>query len=81
MPLYVRDEEVNELVERAQKVIGAATKTETVRVAVQKLLNEEKAKLPLRERLLAVRAHAARLGQPDPEFDDKKFFDEMWGHE
>lgn len=81
MPLYVKDEEVNQLVEEARKALGMVSKTETVRVAMERVLREQRDKRPLRERLREVQAATMALGTPAPDFDDKKFFDEMWGHE
>ena len=34
---------------------------------------------PLAERIAALQREADKLGPADPEFDPKKFSDEMWG--
>jgi antitoxin VapB len=81
MPLYVSDEEVNRLAGEVQQVIGAATKTDAVRVALEELLAQRKAKKPLLDRLKAIEERARRLGTPDPDFGEKAFSDRMWGHE
>jgi antitoxin VapB len=80
MSLYVRDESVNRLAEQVRKTIGARTKTDAVRVALEKLLQEHEAKPPFSERLKALQAKTRALGEPDPHFDEKAFTDEMWGN-
>lgn len=79
MPLYIRDAEVNALAEKAQKAIGARTKTDAVRAALQRLIEGEAAKSGWRERNAELLARARQLGSPDPDFNLKKFRDEMWG--
>ena len=80
MGLYVRDESVNLLAEKARKTIGARTKTEAVRVALEKLLDEHQPKAPFSERLKTLQARTRALGEPDPSFDRKAYTDEMWGN-
>jgi antitoxin VapB len=83
MPLYIRDPEVDRLVEEAQRLTNAPTKTETVKHALRKEIAAAKAdgELPLRERIAQVQERAAALlgGPPDPNFNMKAFMDEMWG--
>ncbi|THV25669.1 type II toxin-antitoxin system VapB family antitoxin [Peteryoungia ipomoeae] len=80
MPLYVRDERVNLLAEKAQKVLKALTKTDAIRQALERVLKEEEQRPPLAERLEALRARYAMPAYEalDP-FDQKAFLDEMWG--
>ena len=83
MPLYVRDERVNELAEQVQKILKAPTKTDAIRQALEKVVEssrplEETGKPPLAERLKAIRDRYQSMGTPNPDFDDKKFLDEMW---
>ena len=78
MGLYVRDESVNQLAEQARRTIGVRTKTEAVRLALEKLLDEHQAKPPFSERLKSLQARTRALGEPDPNFDRKAFTDEMW---
>ena len=83
MPLYVRDERVNELAEQARKILNAPTKTDAIRQALQRVVETSEAsdtseKPPLRERLKAIQDEVKRLGNPNPDFDDKAFLDEMW---
>jgi antitoxin VapB len=85
MPLYVRDERVNQLAEQARKILNAPTKTDAIRQALERVVvqeprgpREEKSEPNLAERLKAVQDEVKRLGRPNPDFDDKAFLDEMW---
>jgi antitoxin VapB len=44
MPLYIKDDEIDRLARRYQALIRSATKTDAVRRALQKALDEELAK-------------------------------------
>jgi antitoxin VapB len=79
MGLYVRDESVNRLAEEVQKAIGAATKTEAVRIALERILEAQQRKVPFSERLKKLQAETLALGDSDPDFDQKAYRDEMWG--
>lgn len=81
MPLYIRDNEVDALASELQAVSGAASKTEAVRTALLHELARNRAKVPLRDRLAKLQAKAAGIGLPNPDFDMKKFTDEMWDGE
>jgi antitoxin VapB len=86
MPLYVRDERVNQLAEQAQKILNAPTKTDAIRQALERVVemggDTEKAdaRPSLRQRLDKLRKE---FDMPDyaslPPFDEKAFLDEMWG--
>ncbi len=83
MPLYVRDERVNQLAEQARQILKAPTKTDAIRQALEKVVEtakpvEEEPEKPLAERLKALQDEVQRLGKPNPDFDEKKFLDEMW---
>ena len=83
MPLYVRDERVNELAEQARRILNAPTKTDAIRQALQRVVETSEAsdtseKPSLRERLKAIQDEVKRLGKPNPDFDDKALLDEMW---
>jgi antitoxin VapB len=83
MPLYVRDERVNQLAEQARKILNAPTKTDAIRQALEKVVRDTAPETkpdepPLAERLKALQAEVQRLGTPNPDFDEKKFLDEMW---
>ncbi|KQU65889.1 histidinol dehydrogenase [Aminobacter sp. DSM 101952] len=81
MPLYIRDNEVDALAAELQAVTGAASKTEAVRTALRHELARNRAKIPLRNRLASLQERVAELGLPNPDFDMKKFTDEMWDGE
>lgn len=79
MALYIRDPEVDELAVRLQKLTGAPTKTEAVRTALQGAIQRSREQIPLKERLRRIKEEAWATGLvPDPNFDQKAFFDEMW---
>jgi antitoxin VapB len=80
MGLYVRDESVNRLAEEVRKTLGARTKTEAVRLALETLLREQRRKTPFSERIKDLQAKTLALGKPDPNFDQKAFTDDMWGN-
>ena len=79
MPLYIRDDTVDALAAKVMKATGAPTKTEAVRNALIAQLEAEKSRKPLLERVREIQAKAAKIGPVDPDFDMKKFTDEMWG--
>lgn len=79
MPLYVRDEKVNQLAEQAQKILKAPTKTDAIRQALERVVKEEEQRPPLAERLEKIKQRYQGMGTADPEFDEKAFLDEMWG--
>jgi antitoxin VapB len=79
MALYIRDREVDELAVKLQELTQAPTKTDAVRTALKNEIERSRAAIPLKERLERAIAKADALGPSDPNFDQKKFFDEMWG--
>ena len=87
MPLYVRDERVNQLAEQAQKILKAPTKTEAIRQALERVVtqsekNDNPSLTALGEKVRKLRKE---FNLPDyaslPPFDDKAFLDEMWGND
>lgn len=78
MPLYIRDDEVDALAAKLQRETNAPSKTEAVRTALVHELERNRAKVPLRDRLARLQAEATKIGLPNPDFDMKKFTDEMW---
>ncbi|RUU54157.1 type II toxin-antitoxin system VapB family antitoxin [Mesorhizobium sp. M2C.T.Ca.TU.002.02.1.1] len=78
MPLYIRDDEVDALATKLQREMNAPSKTEAVRTALMHELERNRAKVPLRERIARLQAEAKKIGLPNPDFDMKKFTDEMW---
>ncbi len=79
MPLYIRDDDVDALAVKLQTIIGAPTKTEAVRLALQHEIARNRKATPLRERLVEAKALAQSIGPREPAFDMKAFSDEMWG--
>ncbi|WP_299568029.1 MULTISPECIES: type II toxin-antitoxin system VapB family antitoxin [Roseobacteraceae] len=78
MPLYIRDDKVDELAEQVMQATGAKTKTDAVRQALQAALAAKLDKIPLADRIAPIQARLAALGPVDPDFDMKSFTDEMW---
>ena len=78
MSLFIRDPEVRALAVEVQRAIGAPTKTEAVRIALQHELDNARRKVPLRNRIAKVQAMADQIGIAEPDSDQKAFFDEMW---
>lgn len=79
MALYIRDSDVDALATQLQALTRAPTKTEAVRQALQSALDRKRSETPLLERLQKIRADAAAAGLiPNPNFDQKAFFDQMW---
>lgn len=88
MALFLTDEELDALAERAQRVLNAPTKKDAVRQALERVVGEENARIesqqeqapekPREERLKALQKRVRELGTPNPGFDDKAFLDEMW---
>ena len=79
MPLYVKSDDVAALAEQYREIIGAASKTEALRLALTRQIAAERRATPLATRVVALQDDVARLGPTDPDFDAKAFLDEMWG--
>jgi len=78
MPLYIRDDQVDDLAVRFMKLTGAKSKTDAVRNALMAQLEVVSNQKPLLERLEPILERADDLGPADPDFDMKKFTDAMW---
>lgn len=78
MPLYIRDDGVDDLAERLRKATGARTKTDAVRNALTAHLEAIRTAVPLAERVHALQARVDALGPVDPAFNAKAFSDGMW---
>ncbi|WEZ83885.1 type II toxin-antitoxin system VapB family antitoxin [Rhizobium sp. 32-5/1] len=81
MPLYVRDDSVNDLAAEAQRVLKTRTKTEAIRIALERVIAAEENRPPLMERLKKLQDRFAAFGPRDPNFDQKAYLDEMWGND
>jgi len=79
MSLYIRDSRVNELADKAMRQLGTKTKTEAVRLALERVLKEASEELPMEERIRLIQDRvAADLGPHKVAFDEKAYMDEMW---
>ncbi len=78
MPLYIRDDEVDELATRLQHLTGTPTKTQVVRQALEREVRRLEAARPLDERIARSMALADAMGTGKGNFDMKAFTDEMW---
>ena len=78
MSLYIRDPKVNQLADELMHRLGAKTKTEAVRVALENELKRASAELTLEERVRKIQDRVAALGPADPDFYEKTFMDKMW---
>ena len=79
MALFIRDDEVDALAAHLQKVTKAATKKDAVRLALRNELERTRRKRALLSVVEELQEKIAALGPSDPEFDMKRFTDEMWG--
>ncbi len=79
MPLYIRDDVVDALAIELQSVTGARSKTEAVRQALTNELTRRRAETPFMQRIVMLQKRLRdELGPPDPNFDMKKFSDELY---
>lgn len=80
MPLYVKDDEINRLAERARRVLGTRTKGEAVRLALERALAERDD--ALRARLRDIQRRTLALGSVRPGAEDEKTItDRLWGED
>ncbi len=77
MPLIIEEDATAALIAMLARTMGV-TEGEAVRVAVTAELERREAKLPLRERLAALRVRRP-LPAPTGKLADKAFFDELSG--
>jgi len=78
--LFIRDEEVNKLAKKLQRATKAKTKTEAVKIAIEKALSEAQGIGPMRKKIEQAKAKVREMGDyVDPNFDQKAYSDEMWG--
>lgn len=78
MPLYVRDEAVNDLAVRLASITGQ-NKTDAVRSALELALAKQADKKSLAQRLAALQQRARSLGLVADGYDDKPLMDELSG--
>lgn len=85
MALFLTDEELDALAEKAQKVLNAPTKEDAVRQALERVVENNptetranKGQSTRAERLKALQQEYQAMGSLDPDFDEKKYVDQMW---
>lgn len=78
MALFIRDEAVDALAEELKEILKAPSKKEAVKTALQHELQRARRERPFSERIKRAQAMADAMGPSDPNFDMKKFMDEMW---
>jgi antitoxin VapB len=76
--LFIRDDSVNDLAERVQVALKARSKTDAVRIALQRTLDEESASIPLAEKVRSLQTALGINGQTAG-FDAKAFSDSLYG--
>lgn len=84
MALFIRDTEVDVLVQRVQELTRSPSKTAAVKLALLHELQRQKESLPLGERLGKVDAMAQAMGfgrGRRVDFDMKKFNAEIFGED
>jgi antitoxin VapB len=79
MPLYIRDDKVDDLAQQVMRATGAKSKTDAVRKALQAALDEQQNQTSIYDLVKPLQSRVAALGPFDPNFDMKSFTDEMWG--
>lgn len=78
MSLYIRDNEVDELATRLLVLTGAKTKTAAVKFALKTAVEQAQETQTIDQKLQPAIDLIKSLGEPDPDFDMKKFSDELW---
>ncbi|SEM29527.1 antitoxin VapB [Roseovarius azorensis] len=79
MPLYIKDPDVDKLVDRYLAASGAKTKTEAVRAALLNSIAALENQETLAERVAKVQRKARAAGLKPRATSDKPFMDELWG--
>lgn len=80
MPLFIRNTEVETLVDKVMAATGSKDKTDTVRKALLLQLEAVSAKESLTSRVAKVQQKAALTGLRPDGRDDKDLMDEQWGN-
>ncbi len=78
MAFHVRDMATDDAVRRLAKLKGKSL-TATIREAVENEIERERRKIPLSDRIKAIRDRAAALSRPGGKPADKAFYDELSG--
>ena len=78
MPLYIRDDDVDALAGRLQRIAGTRTKTEAVRQALTHELERAESEPTLVEKALAMTRELNRKYAPTGLKADKAFIDSLY---
>jgi antitoxin VapB len=78
MAFHVKDQATDQAVRRLAKLKGQSL-TETIREAVEREYDRERAKVPLLDRLKPIQDEFASVSKPGGRPADKAFFDELSG--
>ena len=78
MPLYVRDETVNDLADKLAREAGLS-KTDAVRIALEHELDALSRKESLAQRVAPLQERARQMGLRPGQGSDKAFMDELSG--
>lgn len=78
MPLYIRDEGVNDLADKLAALMGKS-KTDAVRTALELACSAQVQRKSLAQRVAAIQAQARQLGLRPDGFDDKPLMDDLSG--
>ena len=79
MALFIRDEAADSLEVELQKALKTTTKKDAVRVALENELERVKRQRTRAAGITELQEKIAALGPSDPDFNMKRFTDEMWG--
>lgn len=77
--LFMKDKAVNDLAVEAMKVLGVASKTEAVRIALEAVIRNGRQQSSLSEKVQQVQLLVDQIGPVDSEYDAKADMDELWG--
>lgn len=79
MALYIKDSNVENLLDQVMKQGGVKTKVDAVRIALQHEVERIGRNTPLRDKFAAIRdKRSALLGSPIAGVDQKKLMDDLW---
>lgn len=91
MTLHVPDTSIDELADKARRILKVKTREEAIRLALERVVERDapdkaaekpRGKAPTREWLDELRQQYNLPPYESLEpFDDKAFLDEMWGHD
>ncbi|MGN7294980.1 type II toxin-antitoxin system VapB family antitoxin [Rhizobium sp. SAFR-030] len=81
MSMIIRDPVVDALAAEVMQKLGAKTKAEAIRLALENELKRGDDKALLADRVKEIQDRVvARMGSHAAAFDEKAYMDEMWGN-